>query len=91
MLIEKIIEPALTLAWDGIEMTKLQAYFFSVVGGIYVSTAASRAIFGSKEVFSHLPGEGERISNPAYADILEVYSIGGEDLFYRGAFAAHIL
>ena len=91
MPIQMIIEPALTLAWDGIEMNKLQAYIFSVVGEIDVSTAASRAIFGWKEVSARLPGEGERISNPAYAKILEAHSIEDEDLFYPGEFPAHIL
>ena len=55
-----------------------------------MSTAASRAIFVSKEDSTRLLGEGEMISNPAYADTLEVLAIEGEDLFYRGEIAARI-
>ena len=35
MPMQKIVEPALALARNGIKMNKLQAYIFSVVGGIY--------------------------------------------------------
>ncbi len=90
MPIKRIIEPAMALAREGIPMNRLQAYIFQVVGGIYMSMPASRQIFASADDPSRLIGEGERFSNPAYADALEAISIEGDDLFYRGEIARQI-
>lgn len=90
MPLARVVEPALHLARDGFEMNRLQAYIFNVVGGIYVSTEASRAIFRSKKDADRLIGEGERMCNPDFADALETLSIEGEDLFYRGEMAAQV-
>lgn len=90
MPLARVVEPALHLARDGFEMNRLQAYIFNVVGGIYMSTEASRAIFGSKKEPDRLIGGGERMQNPDFADALETLSIEGEDLFYRGEMAAQV-
>ncbi len=90
MPVGRVVEPALALARDGFRMNKLQAYIFGVVAGIYLSTPASRAIFGSDNDPSRLKGEGETMTNSAFADTLETLTIEGEDLFYRGEIAAQI-
>ena len=90
MPLSRVIEPALALARDGFLMNALQAYIFQVVGGIYMSTAPSRAIFASPEDPERLIGEGEMVSNRAFADALENITHEGEDLFYRGEIAARI-
>jgi len=90
MPIKYIIEPATALARDGIIMNRLQAYIFQIVGGIYMSTEASRAIFSSPADPERLIGEGEKITNPAFADALEAIAIEGSDLFYRGEIAQRI-
>jgi len=90
MPLKRIIEPALTLARDGFKMNRLQAYIFGVVGGIYLSTEASRAIFCSKEEPENLVREGETVSNPAFADALDSLAIEGDELFYFGEIAARI-
>jgi gamma-glutamyltranspeptidase/glutathione hydrolase len=90
MPLKRIIEPALALARNGFEMNKLQAYIFGVVGGIYLSTEASRAIFCSREEPGKLVREGETVFNPAFADALESLANEGDDLFYFGEIAARI-
>jgi len=90
MPLARVIEPALALARDGFLMNALQAYIFEVVGGIYMSTGPSRAIFASPEDPKRLIGEGEMMSNQAFADALENIIHEGEELFYRGEIAAKI-
>jgi len=90
MPIKDIVAPAMAAARQGVPLNRLQAYIFDVVGPIYMSTAASRAIFESKSRPGELVGEEEVVTNPQFADLLEVLAIEGEDLFYRGEIAARI-
>jgi len=90
MPIRQIVEPAIALAREGITMNRLQAYIFQIVGGIYMSTQASRAIFASTDDPERLIGEGETIYNLAFADALDAIAIEGSDLFYKGEIAARI-
>ncbi len=86
----RIIEPAQALARDGFAVNPLQAYLFQVICPIYMSTAASREIFASANNPEETKGEGEIMSNPDFADVLEALAREGEDLFYRGEIAAAI-
>ena len=90
MPMTRIIEPARALALGGFTVNQLQAYLFQVVGPIYMSSAASREIFASANNPDKLKGEGEILSNPDFADVLEALAREGEDLFYRGGIAAAI-
>ena len=90
MPIGAVVAPAVELARDGAPLNDLQAYIFKVVGAIYMSTPASRAIFESPERPGELLGAGERIVNADYAAVLENLAIEGEDLFYRGEIGARI-
>ena len=90
MPLARIIEPAVQLAREGVALNRLQAYIFQVVGPIYMSTKGSRRIFESKSRPGELIGEGELVTNPDFADLLEILAIEGEDLFYRGEIAARI-
>jgi gamma-glutamyltranspeptidase / glutathione hydrolase len=90
MPIGRVIEPALELARNGITMNRLQSYIFEIVGGIYMSTPASREIFASRKDPDRLIGVGEKMSNPAFAGALETIAIEGEDLFYKGEIAQQI-
>jgi gamma-glutamyltranspeptidase / glutathione hydrolase len=90
MPVKTVIEPALHLARDGVQLNRLQAYIFDVVGPIYMVTEGSREIFESRERPGALVGEGEIVSNPAFADFLESLAIEGEALFYRGEISAVI-
>jgi len=90
MPLNRIVEPAIQLAKEGVPLHKLQAYIFQVVGPIYMQTAGSRAIFESKSRSGELVGEGELVANPDFADFLDALVHEGEDLFYRGEIAARI-
>ena len=86
----RLVEPAVALARNGFTVNRLQAYLFQVVGPIYMSSPASRAIFASAEDAQDLKREGETMTNPDFADTLEALAREGEDLFYRGDIATRI-
>ncbi|MCH8236665.1 MAG: gamma-glutamyltransferase [Proteobacteria bacterium] len=90
MPMTRIIEPAVAVARDGFTVNRLQAYLFQVVGPIYMASAASREIFAGGEEPGDLKGEGETMSNPAFAGTLDALAREGEDLFYRGGIADRI-
>lgn len=90
MSIARVVEPAVDLARRGVELNRLQAYIFDVVGPIYLITNPSRQIFESRLTPGQLVGEGEMVTNPAFADFLETLAIEGSDLFYRGEVSAII-
>jgi len=86
----ELVQPAVSLARDGLAMNAFQAYIFQVVSPIYLHGASSRAVFGSSRVPGRLAQEGELLRQPALADTLELLAIEGDDLFYRGEIAAII-
>ena len=90
MPVQRVIEPAIALARDGVSINEMQAKIFQVVGGIYMSTPESRALFASKKDETQLIGVGEHFSNIAFADAMEAIAHEGEDLFYRGEISARI-
>ena len=51
MPVHRIIEPAMVLAREGVTINAMQARIFQIVGGIYMSTPESRAIFASGNIF----------------------------------------
>jgi len=84
MPMREIVAPAVRYAREGVTLNALQAYIFSIVAPIYRATPESRAIFGSRKGGEGLLGEGEVMVQQELADALEVLSIEGDDLFYRG-------
>ena len=83
----RIVEPAVALARDGVRINRLQAYIFEVVGKIYSSNAACRAVYGSRANPGRLLEEGETLVLPEFAHTLEALAAEGADLFYRGDMA----
>jgi len=117
-----IIAPAVTFAKEGVSINELQAYIFSIMGDICVSTPEAAAIYGRQKentsktspieevspkgiteqqtkrigATSHQSllrpiAQGEIFRQPMLADTLESLAIEGEDLFYRGEIAKHIV
>ena len=91
MPMARIVEPAAALARDGFRVDRLLAYIFRIVGKIYGSNAACRAVFGSREHPGELMGEGELFTLPGFADTVEALAREGEDLFYRGDIARTVI
>lgn len=141
MPMRDLIEPAITLARQGVRMNRFQSYILEIVRPIYEASPEAMSVFGKRmdgdadppgaqsppgtstlqsppatSTLHSPPGtsgqqsppgtsaqqsppgtpglrlvkEGELLQQPALADMLEMLSIEGEDLFYRGEIAAMI-
>ena len=86
----RIVEPAIAMARDGIEITPFQRYLFDVVETIYAATESSRTLYGSHQAPGKLVQAGERLRMPEFADTLELMALAGDALFYRGEIASRI-
>jgi gamma-glutamyltranspeptidase/glutathione hydrolase len=86
-----ILAPAIQYAREGVMLNHLQAYIFSIVSPIYTATPETREIFCSDTADSRLLSEGEAVRQTKLADTLEILSIEGADLFYRGEIAQEIV
>ncbi len=84
MPLKSVLEPAISLARDGVAVNAFQAYAFQVIRSIIEARSASMALFASPSRPGALIGEGEILRAPALADTLEILAIEGDDLFYRG-------
>jgi gamma-glutamyltranspeptidase/glutathione hydrolase len=77
----RLIEPAIRLAEEGIELTEAQAYLHSILDPILRHTAEGRAVFGPRRGLR----KGERLVMKDLAGTLEVLADRGADELYRGA------
>ncbi len=87
MPLREVVAPALARAWQGIEVTPLQAHLAAILAPILRGAPEMEAAF--------LPGgeplqAGTRQQLPELADLLETLAIEGRDLFYRGEVAAAV-
>ena len=87
----EIVTPAVDFARNGIALNRLQAYIFSVVAPIYLSTAGARSVYASRTVSDSLVVEGEHLRQPELADALELLALEGERLFYQGEMGAALV
>ena len=87
----EIVRPAVDYARNGIVLNRLQAYIFSVVAPIYLSTRGARRVYSSHRVDDSLVLAGENFRQPELADALELLSIEGERLFYQGEMGAELI
>jgi gamma-glutamyltranspeptidase/glutathione hydrolase len=91
MPLRRVVEPATALARGGVKIDAMQAYVLSVVGAILRSRPDTWNLFRSRTRPDAVVAEGETLSLPAMADVLEVLAIEGDDLFYRGEIARAIV
>lgn len=87
----EIVRPAVDIARNGIVVNSLQAYIFSIVKPVYLSTESARGIYSSHQSGDSLVGDGETLRQPALADALESLAIEGEPLFYQGEMGAELI
>jgi len=87
---ERLIEPAVHLARNGVEINKFQGEIFEIIKPIYLSTAQSRSLFGRADNPNRLKGEGDVQKLTDFADFLENLALEGEELFYKGEIAASV-
>ena len=86
----RIVEPAVRLAGDGIEVTEMAASLFQVVAPILVASPGARQIFaGAPDVATPFK-VGDRLRWPALADVLDTLAREDDRLFYEGEIARSI-
>ena len=90
MPMTRLVEPAIQIAREGIQLNDFQAYIFSIIEPIYLATAESRNIFADPDNPSRIIGSGQVLQQGEQADFLDSLAREGEDLFYRGEVAASI-
>ena len=90
MPMTRLVEPAIKLAREGIQLNDFQAYIFSIIEPIYLATAASRNIYSDSDNPQRIIGSGKVLQQHDQADFLDSLAREGEDLFYRGEVAAAI-
>ncbi len=90
MPMSRLVEPALDLARRGTIINDFQAYIFDIVRPIYLATEAARAIYADPADQQRMVGAGRRLVQAQLADAMEVLSIEGDELFYRGEIAQSI-
>jgi len=88
MPLKEVIEPALKLAEEGLYLSKMQAYFVTLLEPILRSTKESEALFCNDK--NHLIDHTHLFKNSEYAQFLESFATEGDRLFYEGEIAKSI-
>jgi gamma-glutamyltranspeptidase/glutathione hydrolase len=76
-----LVVAAATLARDGVELNRQQAYVFEILADIVTATPEAAALFAPD---GHVLGTGERVRQPELADSLERLAAEGAEPFYTG-------
>lgn len=90
MPLRQIVEPAVTLAREGVRIDAMQAYTLQILRPILASRETVRTLFTRRGGSGEWLGDGDILRLPEMADALEIMAIEGEDLFYRGEIARAI-
>ncbi len=80
--IDRLFEPAVRAAREGVLINPFQAYLFQVIAPVYVATSGARANYGADR--AALPASGQRFRQPDLGNTLEWLARKGPDGFYRG-------
>ncbi len=87
MPLAELVSPAVSLARDGVELNREQAYFVEILAPILTHYEEAGAIYAPR---GEPLREGEVMRFPALADALERLASDGAEPFYRGEIAAAI-
>jgi gamma-glutamyltranspeptidase/glutathione hydrolase len=90
MPMRQLVEPALSLARDGVLWNDFQAHVFDIIGPIYRHRPETARHFASPSREAELLRAGDRFRAPEFADLLESLAIEGERLFYEGEVARSV-
>lgn len=85
--LERVLEPGIRMAREGITMPPAQAYCHHLLTPILTRTAAGRAVFAPA---GPMLVAGDRFAQPDLAGTLELIASEGADAFYRGDIAREI-
>ena len=81
MAMEELVAPAVRHARDGVEVTAMQAYLFTVLEPILTEYPETRALYAPD---GRILAEGDTFRFPELGDALERYAAEGPEPFYRG-------
>ena len=90
MPVAEIMQPAIGLARDGVEVDYFHAYIVRILQTIIRATPEAFSLYQSPARPGELIRQGELLLNPEAADTLEALAAEGPDLFYRGELAARL-
>ena len=82
--LDLIIEPAKQAAREGIRVNSFQHYISTVVCPIINANTASRKLHEKADKSGELAVENDVVTNPEFADLLDLLVKEGEALFYQG-------
>ncbi len=85
----RLVEPAVRLAREGVEIRPIDGYLFQVVAPILTAGSASRQLF--LDSAEQLIGPGATLRQPELGDTLEALAAEGDRLFYEGELAARLV
>jgi gamma-glutamyltranspeptidase/glutathione hydrolase len=88
LALSELVGPAVTLARDGVELNRQQAYVVEILEDIVTATPESAALFAPGGT---LLGAGGVVRQPELADALERLAREGSAPFYTGDLAAAIV
>jgi gamma-glutamyltranspeptidase/glutathione hydrolase len=86
--LSQLVEPAVALAREGVELNPQQAYVVEILGDIVTATPESAALFAPD---GKLLTAGGIVRQPELADALELLATEGSEPFYTGEIAAAIV
>ncbi|HFC36207.1 MAG TPA: gamma-glutamyltransferase [Candidatus Moranbacteria bacterium] len=84
MPIEKVIEPAVKFAREGVKINQFASFLFKILDGIYKSQSETLKLFESHQEKGELLKKGEILKNKELANVLEFLAKNGVEEFYRG-------
>jgi len=79
--LERLVSPAARAAREGVPLSELQSYLFTLIEPILTLTPEARAFFAPE---GRILRTGELLKNPDYAGFLERLPTEGADAFYAG-------
>ncbi len=85
--LEDILQPAIRLARDGLELNDSQGYFLNLLEPIMTHSRVGRKLYTIKGICA---GQGNIITNPEMADFLSGLPQDNGESFYRGDLARAI-
>lgn len=82
----ELIAPATTLAREGVELNRQQAFLHAILDPILRAEPAGRKIYGGDAPLA----DGARVTMPDLAETLDDLAAAGADDFYRGELAREV-
>ena len=87
---DRLAEPAIELAREGLAMNSFQSGIFDIIRPIFFDSPEAKRIFQSSQADNQLIREGEVLKQPDLAALLGQLIHDGERLFYEGEIAESI-